>query len=222
MFQCQFETIVEHNHWLPQEKSTYLITALKGQAADVLYGIPTNTTYEETLQALQDRIEDQHFAAAFHSQLKTRTQRAGESLQEFATAVEQLAHHVYPTLPEDHIRREAEKAFADGVEDHEIKVALLIGGEKTVNEALRQAFELQAVFLAARSYKTSTKTFWESPSPPTRQRDPRKSACWSCGEPGHFQRSCPYRREAENDWRWKRENKPTRDMRNRQGSLNGD
>jgi hypothetical protein len=56
------------------------------------------------------------------------------------------------------MRREAGKVFADGVEDHKIKVALLIGGEKKVNEALRQALE-QAVFLAARSHKTSTKTF---------------------------------------------------------------
>jgi hypothetical protein len=144
----------------------YFITALKGQAADVLHGIPTNVTREETLQALEDRFGYQHFAAAFCSELKTRTQRAGESQQDFATAIEQLAHRAYPTLPEDHIMREAGKAFADRVEDHEIKVALLIGGEKTVIEALRQALELQAIFLAARSHKTSTKTFWGSQSPP--------------------------------------------------------
>jgi hypothetical protein len=46
-----------------------------------------------------------------------------------------------------------------------MKVALLVGGEKTVREALRQALELQAVFLAARSHTTSTKTFWGSRSP---------------------------------------------------------
>jgi hypothetical protein len=92
----------------------------------VLHSIPTNVTYEETLQALEDRFIDQHFAAAYSSQLKTRTQRAGESLQDFATAIEQLAHRAYPTLPEDHIRREALKTFTEGVEDHEVKVALLI------------------------------------------------------------------------------------------------
>jgi hypothetical protein len=141
------------------------------------------------------------------------TQRAGESLQDFATAVEQLAHRAYPTLPEDHIRREAGKAFTDGVEDHEIKVALLIGGKKTVNEALRQALELQAVFLAARSNTTSTKTFWESRSPPTQQRNARQSECWSCGESGHLESTCPYRRKAENDRRWKPEDRPNRDTR---------
>jgi hypothetical protein len=32
-------------------------------------------------------------------------------------AIEQLAHRTYLTLPEDHIRREAGKAFADRLED---------------------------------------------------------------------------------------------------------
>lgn len=135
-------------------------------AADILYAIPTNVIYEETLQALEDSFGDQHFAFAFCSQLKMRTHKAGESLQAFAMAIEQLAHHAYPALPKDHIRREAGKAFASEVEDHEVKVVLLIGREKTVNEALRQMLELQAIFLAARSHKTSTKTFWGSQSPP--------------------------------------------------------
>jgi hypothetical protein len=39
-FRRQFETIAEHTHWSSQEKSMYLMTALKGRAADVLYGIP--------------------------------------------------------------------------------------------------------------------------------------------------------------------------------------
>jgi hypothetical protein len=71
-------------------------------------------------------------------------------LREFATAIEQIAYCDYPTLPEEHIKREAGCAFVDGIGDTDIKIKLLLGGEKTVNEALRQALELQAVFLAAR------------------------------------------------------------------------
>jgi cob(I)alamin adenosyltransferase len=106
VFRRQFEIVAEHNRWSDRE-----ITALKGRAAAVLYGIPTSTTYEETLQALEDRFGDQHFSAAYRCRL-TRNQKAGESLQDFATAIEQLAHRAYPTLPEDHIRREAGRAFA--------------------------------------------------------------------------------------------------------------
>jgi hypothetical protein len=77
VFRPKFETIAKHNKWSRGEKSTYLVTALKSRAADVLYGIPADTTYEETLQALEDRFGDQHFAAAYRCQLTTRTQKAG-------------------------------------------------------------------------------------------------------------------------------------------------
>jgi hypothetical protein len=80
-------------------------------------------------------------------------------LQEFSTTIEQLAHCAYPALPEDHVRREAGKVFVNWVEDPAIKIQLLPGGEKMVNEALWQALKLQAVLLAARPHKTSTRTF---------------------------------------------------------------
>jgi hypothetical protein len=139
---------------------------LTGSATDKLHKVPKGATYEETLEALENQFGDQHLATPYHSRLKTRTQGVGESLQEFATAVEQLAHHAYPALPEDHIRREAGKAFADRVEDPAIKIQLLLRGEKTVNEAVRQDLEVQAIFLAARP-QTSTRAFCGRRSPPT-------------------------------------------------------
>jgi hypothetical protein len=135
----------------------YLITKLKCRAADMLHGIPTSTTYEGTLQALEDQFGDQHFAATYHCQLTTRTQEVGESLQDFAMAIEQLAHRAYPTLPEEHVWREAGRAFAYGVADPDIKIQLLLRAEKTVNEALRWALELQAVLVAARPQKNYAK-----------------------------------------------------------------
>jgi hypothetical protein len=109
VFWCQFKTVAEHNCWACQEKSTYLIIALQGRATEVLHGVLKGVTYEETLEALEDRIWDQHMAAAYGSWLKSRTQGVGESLQIFATAVEWLAHCAYTAVPEDHIRREAGK-----------------------------------------------------------------------------------------------------------------
>jgi hypothetical protein len=82
-----------------------------------------------------------------------RTKDLGESLQKFDTAVKQLSHHAYLALPKNHIRREAGKVFSDRVEDPTIKLQLLLGGEKSVKEALRQALELQAILLAARPKK---------------------------------------------------------------------
>jgi hypothetical protein len=99
VFRRQFEIVADHNRWSDQEKLTYLITSLKGRAADVLYGIPTSTTYMETLQALEDRFGDQNFSAAYRCQLTSRTQKARESLQDFATAIEQLDHGPTPPCP---------------------------------------------------------------------------------------------------------------------------
>jgi hypothetical protein len=129
VFRRQFETVAEHNRRSEKEKSTYLITTLKGRAADVLHGIPTITTYEGTLQALEDRFGDQHFAAAYRCQW-TRTQEAAKSLQYFATSIEQLAHLAYPTLPEEHIWRKAGRAFAYRVADPDMKIQLLLRAEK--------------------------------------------------------------------------------------------
>jgi hypothetical protein len=81
----------------------------------VLHGIPKGATYEEILQALEDCLGEELFAAAYRSQLKVRTQKAGESLQDFATAIQHPAHRTYPALPEKHIRA-ARKTFVDGVE----------------------------------------------------------------------------------------------------------
>jgi hypothetical protein len=99
VFQRQFEIVAEQNRWTNREKSTYLITALKGREADVLPGIPTNTTYENTLQALEDRFGDKHFDVAYPCQARTRTQKAGESMQDFATAIELPTHMPTPLYP---------------------------------------------------------------------------------------------------------------------------
>jgi hypothetical protein len=82
-------------------------------------------------------------------------------LQKFSTTVEQLAYCAYSALPVDYIKREAGKLFAGVVKDLVIRIQLLLGGEGTVSEALRQV-ELQAIFLAARPLKTSSRTFWGS------------------------------------------------------------
>jgi hypothetical protein len=65
---------------------------------------------------LEDCFGDHSLTAAYCTQLKTRNQLI-ESLQEIATAIKQLAHHVFPALLEDHVRREAGKAFVNGLKD---------------------------------------------------------------------------------------------------------
>jgi hypothetical protein len=94
----------------------------------------------------------------------------GESLNKLSIAVEQLALRLYPALPVNHVRREVGKAFADEVEDPDIKIQLLLERQKTATGALRQTLELQAVFLAAMFRKNEPQDFLGRPSP-TETRD---------------------------------------------------
>jgi hypothetical protein len=55
--------------------------------------------YEKTIEVLEGRSADEHLATAYHTQLKTKTKIISESLQEFTTTVEQLAHRAYPAYP---------------------------------------------------------------------------------------------------------------------------
>jgi hypothetical protein len=66
-------------------------------------------------------------------------QTSGETLQEFDVAVEQLAHRAFVGLPIDFIRKEAARAFIDGLRDGEIKRHLLMGCDMALREALIQA-----------------------------------------------------------------------------------
>jgi hypothetical protein len=79
MFLREFETVAGHYKWTPCVKVTHLLAALQGRASDVLHGVPEEAKHEESIEAFEDRFGDQRLAAAYHSQLKIRTQRVGES-----------------------------------------------------------------------------------------------------------------------------------------------
>jgi hypothetical protein len=107
VFHCQFDAAAIHNDWTPREKAAHLLSVLQGQAADVLHSVPAEASYEDIVGALQDRFGDHQLAVAYRSHLKARVQTSGETLQEFAAAVEQLAHWALVGLPVGHIQTEA-------------------------------------------------------------------------------------------------------------------
>jgi hypothetical protein len=57
--------------------------------------------YEENVRTTEDRYVDQQMAIGYRSQLKTRTQDDGESLQEVVTLIEPLIHCAIPALDEE-------------------------------------------------------------------------------------------------------------------------
>jgi hypothetical protein len=70
-------------------------------------------TYEDTVGDLMGHYGDHQLAAACQVQLKDRIQLIIESLQEFAAAIEHLAHRALVGLPMDFIQMEVVHAFID-------------------------------------------------------------------------------------------------------------
>jgi hypothetical protein len=69
--------------------------------------------------------------AAFYYHLKRRTQLIGEFLQEFAIAIDHMAHGVHVDLPKHLVSKEAARAFADRIREREKATATSRGQEDT-------------------------------------------------------------------------------------------
>jgi hypothetical protein len=195
-FHRQFEAAADDHGGTPSEKAAHLLNVLQGRAVDILHSVPTEATYEDIVEALIDSYADLQPASAYRSQLKARTQANGETLQEFAAAIERLARRAFVGLPAEHVQREAACAFVDGVRDGEIKHDLLKGDERPPKETLNQALRLEAVKAAAwptaRLRKVTRVPTGRPPTSPERHRNERP-VCWRCVKPGHFRRYCRQR-----------------------------
>jgi hypothetical protein len=155
-------------------KAMHVLTAPQGRASDDLHGDRKGMTYEETVGATEDRFGDQHQAVGYRDHLKTRAQGDSGPLQEFSTATEQLTHRAFPALHEDHVRRGLSNAFGNKIRYRSMKQQLLLGGNKKINQALRQTAGLEVVRLtigsSIRLRKTSDRALRMSRPLPKRKK----------------------------------------------------
>ncbi|GBL83011.1 hypothetical protein AVEN_165249-1 [Araneus ventricosus] len=92
VFKTQFDIISSTNGWTDFVKASQLVASLRGSAAEVPQGIPADNLTDLTTieKALESRFGDSHLTQFYRTELKTRRQKPGESLQELAADVEQL------------------------------------------------------------------------------------------------------------------------------------
>ncbi|KAK9744171.1 hypothetical protein QE152_g8033 [Popillia japonica] len=87
----------------------------------------------------------------YRSQLKNRSQKSTESLQEYQAEVFRLTRCAYPTVPDEVNESLAIDKFLDGLRDIETQQAVKLARPKTLKEALSQALEFKAVKQSIRS-----------------------------------------------------------------------
>ncbi|GFU37012.1 CCHC-type domain-containing protein [Nephila pilipes] len=88
--ETQFDVVSSSNGWTGRVKASQLVASLRGSATEVLQGIPAgNLTDLTTIErALESRFGDSHLTQFYRTELKTRRQKPGESLQVLAADVE--------------------------------------------------------------------------------------------------------------------------------------
>jgi hypothetical protein len=75
-------------------------------------------------------LRDSPTGCGYLCQLIAKTQLKGESLQEFATVLKQVAHWAPIGLPKHFIHREAAYVLVDGIRDRKVKQQLLMNGDR--------------------------------------------------------------------------------------------
>jgi len=113
---------------------------------------------------------------------------SGETLQDFAAAVEPLANRALVGLSAAFAQTESTQSFMHGIRDREVKQHLLLEDDRTLNEAFNQALNLE---VAKAALTAKPREFTEMPArasqPPDRRRVGRP-LCWQCVSAGHLPR----------------------------------
>jgi hypothetical protein len=108
----------------------------------------------EATGALEDRFEDQRLAAGCRRQLRKRTRgNDGGSRRKFEATRGRLTRSAVPAPRKSHGLKETGKTLGNGIKDRDIKQRLRLGREKTLNEALGQKFEPEAVKIGSRAFR---------------------------------------------------------------------
>ncbi|GFX54952.1 uncharacterized protein TNCV_3318691 [Trichonephila clavipes] len=152
----------------------------RGEAAEILQTLPDTErlNVNSLYNALDFRFGQKYSKEYAHLQMKTRLQKTGESLREYASKVERLANWAFSEHPATAAtqasRRDRQSIRGARVTlDSPCESPWISDIEKLRDES--QAFKDQRQNQEKRNFK-----------------------CWGCGRTGHLRRNCPRSRKDEN------------------------
>ncbi|KAI5754399.1 hypothetical protein M8J77_008276 [Diaphorina citri] len=194
IFKRQFEAVCAGNMWSASEKTTALMLALRGPAADLIQTLSLDSpvTYDELVRALERRFGDEHMQPVYRIQLRNRMQKSGESLQELHADIERLAYLSYSHSNPELLNLMACDAFVNAIADPELQLAVRLAGKKTTTEALAYALTYEAAKQASRTALPVRRvTFSDEAahhSTSDRRNEKDENHCWHCHTRGHSRR----------------------------------
>ncbi|KAG8239888.1 hypothetical protein J437_LFUL018737 [Ladona fulva] len=147
-----FENVAEGYSWTEEEKPSALKDSLRDDAIDIIQNLTTDERkdYNLLVQRLEERYGNRHLEQVYRIELKHRTQRSNESLQEFECAIVRLIGLSYPTRPAEYLEDMAKDVFIDGLKDTETATTVRMARPKTLSDALAIALEFEIAKQASR------------------------------------------------------------------------
>ena len=143
-YKKHFESCAMLNQWNEHEKASFLAVSLKGQAQTVLSDARNIASYQEIVRLLELRFGPGGKAEMYLSQLRGRSRKSGESLQELGHAIRRLTQFAYPELDYLAQDRLARTHFGDAIQSPEIRMRLFNSQAADLDEAIRVATEIEA------------------------------------------------------------------------------
>ncbi|GBM23047.1 hypothetical protein AVEN_67027-1 [Araneus ventricosus] len=125
VFKTQFDVVSSTNGWTGPVKVRQLVASLRRSEAEVLQAIPADKLMDlKTIEkALEVRFGDSHLTQFYRTELKTRRQKQGESLQVLAAGVERLMSLAYAECHQDVRDSLAAQYFVDAIRDDDTQHA---------------------------------------------------------------------------------------------------
>ncbi|GBM21987.1 Retrovirus-related Pol polyprotein from transposon 297, partial [Araneus ventricosus] len=169
-------------------------------------------TIENALEAL---FGDRHLTQFYRTELKTRRQKPGESLQALAADVERLMSLAYAECPQDVRDSLAAQYFVDAIRDEDTQHGTRLMDAKDLKSALAYSMKYEAAKTVSktsrnvRSIEVEDGTGKEKDEKfdcllktlkkllnshiAGKKNTPRRNpnvTCWKCNKKGHIQREC--------------------------------
>ena len=151
LFDNKFRNACKFFGWDETEKLSHLVTALKGQAAQVIWdnGADVDTvTFAELYNWVKTRFDTEGQRSRYKAELSARKRRKGETLQSLSSDIARLMGMAYRGEKSAHRDDMAVDRFLAALDDEELKLKVMECEPKSLDEAVKNAQRFE-------SYKAS-------------------------------------------------------------------
>lgn len=157
-FISQFESIANGHGWTASDRLSELVACLRGPALEVFAHLPDTDRldYHSLTVSLESRFGVMKQEPWFRSQLRRRTRGTGETLPSLARDVERLVAMAYPSAVQELRDSLACDQFLDALNDADLQIAVRQGRPSSLQDALANAIEIEAIRRSAQPSGTGT------------------------------------------------------------------